>query len=327
MADQVRIVSTGAIPDPGLALLAPLGPVRIASIDDDAALAEAEVLVVRTASVDAGVLERAPKLRAIARTGVGLDTIDLPAATAAGVPVLYAPDGGTAPVAEGAIALMMAAMKRLGELERVLVDGRWEERYGCETRDLAGATLGVVGLGRIGSEVARLAYALGMDVVAYEPNDAAPGPDGVPVRRLALDELFRTADVITLHCSLDASTRGLVTRERLASVKPGTVLVNAGRGELVEDEQVLIEALDAGWLSGVGLDVFASEPPAVDSALLHDPRVVCTPHSIGLTRAWNERVFGTLAADVAAVLSGEEPRFIANPEALGTKPYAPEATA
>jgi D-3-phosphoglycerate dehydrogenase / 2-oxoglutarate reductase len=322
MGDQVRIVSTAEIPPAGLALLAPLGPVRVADVDDEVALAGAEVLIVRTASVDADVLARAPRLRAIARTGVGLDTIDLDAATAAGVPVLYAPDGGTAPVAEGTIALILAAAKRLGELRAILADGRWPERYGYATRDLAGATLGIVGLGRIGSAVAQLAHGLGMEIVAYEPNEGTLAPVGVPVRRLGLDELFRTADVITLHCNLDAGTRGLVTRGRLASVKPGTVLVNAGRGELVADEALLIEALDAGWLSAVGIDVFADEPPAPESPLLHDPRVICTPHSIGLTNGWNERVFGTLAADIARVLAGEPPLHCANPQALTA--YAPE---
>jgi D-3-phosphoglycerate dehydrogenase / 2-oxoglutarate reductase len=324
MADPVQIVATGEIPPAGLALLAPLGPVRVADVDDEA-LAEAEVLIVRTSAIDADVLARAPRLRAIARTGVGLDAIDLPAATAAGVPVLYAPDGGTAPVAEGTIALILAASKRLGELHAILADGRWPERYAYPTRDLAGATLGIVGLGRIGSAVAQLAHGLAMEIVAYEPNEGALAPVGVPVRRLGLDELFRTADVITLHCNLDEGTRGLVTRERLASVRPGTILVNAGRGELVADEALLIEALDAGWLSAVGLDVFADEPPAPEHPLLHDPRVICTPHSIGLTNAWNERVLGTLAADIARVLDGKPPLHCANPEALAGA-YAPEAS-
>lgn len=325
MADRVQIVSTGEVPPAGLALLAPLGPVRIADVDDEAALADAEVLIVRTSAVDADVLARAPRLRALARTGTGLDTIDLSAATAAGVPVLFAPDGGTVPVAEGTLALILAAAKRLGELHALLADGRWPERYRYATRDLAGATLGIVGLGRIGSVVAQLAHGLGMEILAYEPNADALAPVGVPVRRLALDELFRAADVITLHCSLDADTRGLVTRQRLASVKPGAILVNAGRGELVADEAVLLEALDAGWLSAVALDVFADEPPAPDSPLLRDPRVVCTPHSIGLTNAWNERVFGALAADIERVLEGEPPRHCANPEALAAA-YAPETS-
>ncbi|HZV74955.1 MAG TPA: NAD(P)-dependent oxidoreductase, partial [Conexibacter sp.] len=290
MADPLQIVATQPIPELAVALLAPLGAVRVAGVEDDAAMAAADVLVVRTASVDETVLARAPRLRAIARTGAGLDTIDLPAATAAGVPVLYAPDAGVAPIAEGTIALILAATKRLGELHGLVADGRWDERYAYETRDLADTTLGIVGLGRIGSAVAQLAHGLGMQIVAFEPNDAAPGPEGVPVRRLPLDELFRTADVITLHCNLDERTRGLVDARLLASTKRGAALVNAGRGELIADEALLIEALDRGSLSAVGLDVFAQEPLDPGSPLVRDPRVTCTPHSIGLTRAWNERV-------------------------------------
>jgi D-3-phosphoglycerate dehydrogenase len=314
MRNPLRIVATEPIPPVAHELLDALGELVEADIADERALARAEVLIVRTATVDAAVLGRAPALRAIARTGVGLDKIDLGAASRHGVPVLFAPDASAGPIAEGTLALIFAASKRLRELGAILGDGRWSERYDVEPRDLAGATLGVVGLGRIGSEVARLARAIGMNVIACEPRLAGEAPHPTGARLVDLAQLFREADVITLHCSLTDETRGLVGRELLASAKPGAVLVNASRGAIVDGDALLTEALDRGWLSSVGLDVFAVEPPPADALLVRDPRVVCTPHTIGLTRAWNERVFGSLAADVRLLLAGERPRNVANPE-------------
>jgi len=315
MDDAVRIVATSLIPELAHELLGQLGEVAVADLADRDAIADAAVLVVRSAPVDEAVLERAPRLRAIARTGVGLDKVDVAAASRRGIPVLYAPDAGTGPVAEGTLALIFAASKRLFELRAVLADGRWEERYGYETRDLAGATLGIVGLGRIGSAVAQLAQAIGMEVVAHEPRLGADG-HSPGIRTLGLQQLFREADVISLHCNLSDSTRGMIDRALLASTKPGAILVNASRGGIVADEALLLEALDRGWLSAVGLDVFASEPPAADDPLVRDPRVICTPHTIGLTRAWNERVFGSLARDLRLLLAGERPVNVANPETL-----------
>jgi len=155
-----------------------------------------------------------------------------------------------------------------------------------------------------------------MCVVACDPRyQHSDPPPGVRATMMSLSELFSCADVATLHCPLTESTRSMINRELLASGKRGKVLVNASRGLLV-DERAVLEALDQGWLAAVGLDVFSSEPPASDSILLRHPRVVCTPHSVGLSRAWNEHVFSALAEDVERVLGGESPTNIANPEVL-----------
>jgi phosphoglycerate dehydrogenase-like enzyme len=316
MSERFRIVATSPIPELAHRLFGELGDVAIADLDDRDAVADADVLIVRTATVDAEVLKRTPRLRAIVRTGAGLDKVDVDAASRHGVPVLYAPDAGTQAIAEGTLALILATSKRLWELRAVVAEGRWAERYEYATRDVAGATLGIVGLGRIGSAVARLARAIGMDVIANEPQlQQAHAVDG-SIRLVTVEELFRQSDVISLHCSLNDSTRGMVDRPLLACAKPGAILVNASRGGLIADDAALLEALDRGWLSAVGLDVFAVEPPEPGSRLVRDPRVICTPHTIGLTRGWNERVFTELADDLARLLAGERPLNVANPEAL-----------
>jgi phosphoglycerate dehydrogenase-like enzyme len=312
----LQIVATEAVPAAAHTAFADLGPIRVDDGHDPDVLAGAEVLIVRTRAVDRALLDEAPSLRVIARTGVGLDSIDLAAASNRRVPVLYAPDAGTLPIAEGTLALIFATSKRLLELGSVVKEGRWEDRYECEVRDLAGATLGIIGLGRIGSEVARLAAAIGMRVIAHDPWLRDADAPRSSVRRVTLDELVHEADILTLHCALNDTSRGLISRRLLSNVKPGAILINASRGGLVAEDSVLLEALDRGWLSAIGLDVFSYEPPAPDSPLLHDRRVVTTPHAIGLTHNWNHRVFVSLAADVRRVLSGGWPRFIANPEIL-----------
>lgn len=317
---SLHIVATDSVPRVADEAFAELGRIALDDGRTPELLRSAQVLIVRTRPIDGVILEQAPLLRVIARTGVGLDGIDLDEATRRRVPVIYTPDAGTLPIAEGTLALILATSKRLGELNAVVTEGPWQHRYQHDVRDLAGATLGVVGLGRIGTEVARLSHALGMRIIGYDPRPADQGDAASAfVNRVSLEELVSAADVITLHCGLNESSRGMIDRDLLARTKRGALLINASRGALVSDEDVLVEALDRGWLSGIGLDVFAHEPPDPASPLLHDRRVISTPHSIGLTRAWNERVFRSLAYDVRRWLDGEPPRFIANPELLANR--------
>jgi D-3-phosphoglycerate dehydrogenase / 2-oxoglutarate reductase len=315
---RLQIVATESVPRAAEEAFADLGPISLDDGRDPGLLSAAEVLIVRTSTVDRTLLERASRLRVIARTGVGLDGIDLDEASRRRVPVIYAPDAGTVPIAEGTLALIFATSKRLMELNAALLEGRWHHRYLHDIRDLAGSTLGIVGLGRIGSEVARLAHALGMRVIGHDPRKPDPAADRHIwfVQRASLDQVIRHADILTLHCGLNDTSRGMINRELLATTKPGAILINASRGGLIAGDSVLLEALERGWLSAIGLDVFGSEPPDSDSPLLHDRRVVSTPHAIGLTRAWNERVFSSLARDVRSLVNGRLPQFIANPEIL-----------
>jgi D-3-phosphoglycerate dehydrogenase / 2-oxoglutarate reductase len=172
----------------------------------------------------------------------------------------------------------------------------------------------VIGLGAIGQRVAGLCSALGMEVIAYDPAAGATPASGIELVSLA--GLVARADVISLHCALTDGTRGLVDRALLSRVKPGAILVNAARGEVVESADVLADALVSGRLSAVALDVFPTEPPDLRHRLYTDPRVICTPHSVGLTRRWNEEVFGSLARGVQSVLAGELPANVLNPQAI-----------
>lgn len=313
----MRILATDPVPALAQQAFAPLGVIELVTALDSNALAGAEILILRTGRLSVALIEQLPSLRVIARTGAGIDNLDLEAASRQGIAVLYAPGVGTRPIAEGTLALMLAAAKQLGQLGALLREGRWQKRYEFAGIDLLGATLGIIGLGSIGSEVARLAAALGMRILAYEPAPEVKLSYGLPdIELVPLAELVARADIVSLHCELNDSTRGMIDLALLSQAKPGAILVNAARGGVIENDQALLHALDAGWLSAVALDVFSSEPPSPTSTLLKDPRVVCTPHSIGLTRAWNERVFTTLAADAAAVLRGERPSCIANPEVL-----------
>jgi D-3-phosphoglycerate dehydrogenase / 2-oxoglutarate reductase len=289
-------------------------------LDDVRALGVAEVLIVRGTPLDAVALEGAARLRAIARTGAGYDNLDVAAATSRGIPIVYAPGVGSQPVAEGAVALMLAAAKHLRELAAVVHGAAWTSRYEVAGFDVEGACLGIVGFGSIGRRVARLSRGLGMHVIAHDP--ALAGRTPLDVELVPLDELVARSDVISLHCDLTERTRGLVDRALLARVKPGAILVNVARGEIVESEDVLADALLSGRLSAVALDVFPSEPPNPSHRLYADPRVICTPHAVGLTARWNEQVFHSLARGVESVLAGGLPANVLNPEALASRAQA-----
>jgi D-3-phosphoglycerate dehydrogenase / 2-oxoglutarate reductase len=308
----VRIVATADVPPVAHEAFSPLGDIVVDG--GDASLAGAEILIVRGTVLDEPLLERAHRLRAIARTGAGYDNVDVAAATRRGIPIVYAPGVGSQPVAEGAVALILAAAKRLRELGAVIEQESWPARYGVMGLDLDGACLGLVGLGAIGTRVARLCGGLGMSVIACDPAAGGDCPAGVEL--VTLPELAERADVISLHCALTDETRGLVDRALLAKVRRGAILVNVARGEVVESEEVLADALEEGVLSAIALDVFPTEPPEPSHRLYADPRVICTPHAVGLTGRWNREVFMTLAEGVANVLGGGLPPTLLNPDAL-----------
>jgi D-3-phosphoglycerate dehydrogenase / 2-oxoglutarate reductase len=267
-------------------------------------LADAEALIVRgDADLTADDLEAAPKLRVIGRSGVGVDRVDVEAARARGIPVVVTPGANARAVAEGALTLALALLKRMPELGAAVAARDWEARDRLAIRDADGATLGIVGFGRIGRELAELGRALGMHVLAHDPLvDDATTP---------LDALFENADVVSLHAPLTPETRGLVGSELLGRAKPGLVLVNTARGGLVSSLDDLLAALESGRLGGVGLDVFEDEPPDPSHPLFAHPRVLATPHALGQTVGAREAVFRAMAEGVAAVLRGEEPPNVA----------------
>lgn len=274
--------------------------------DDD--LARAQGAIARAdALVDADFLARAPRLRVVARTGVGVERVDLGAASARGIAVVVTPGAGTVAVAEGAIAMAMHLVKRLGPLTTFVRSGQWAARSSLPVGDLCGSVLGVVGYGRIGLRAGAIGSALGMRVLAYDPASEPPAD----VRCADLRELAARSDVITLHLPLLPSTHHLVGPELLRHVKPGAILVNCGRGGLLDLDAVHDALLD-GRLGGVGLDVFDPEP-AVHHPLFDHPDVVLSPHVMGLSRQATAATFVDAAQGVVDVLDGQDPAAVANP--------------
>jgi D-3-phosphoglycerate dehydrogenase len=261
---------------------------------------------------DASVLERATRLKVISRNGVGVDRIDVQAATERGIVVTNAPGANRVAVAELTLGLIFALAR---DLVRVACDakrGIWRRGTGWE---LAGKTLGIVGLGAIGREVATRAHHLGMRVLGYDPN----WPEDVEVaRRVDLDTLLRESDVISLHAPLTPDTQGLLNRERLALMKDGSYLVNTARGGLV-DEDALYGALASGKLAGAAMDAFSVEPPE-KSPLLELDTFIPTPHIGANTRESSGRANLLAAQNLLAVWHGEPCPHIVNPEALEVRP-------
>jgi phosphoglycerate dehydrogenase-like enzyme len=304
------ILAMGPVDELVVEQLSPFGEVVVAesAADQGALLPDAIGLIARaTSQVDRALLDAAPNLRVIGRTGVGVDRVDLEAASRRSVPVVVTPTAGTRAVAEGTLAFALHLLKKLGRHTTLVRDGRWAQRSRLTAYDLDGATVGLVGYGRIGRRVAELARCFGADVLVFDPYlDAAEG-----VTVTDLPRLLAAADVISLHAPLTPETRHLIGAAELRQVKPGAVLVNCARGGLLDLDAAHAALLD-GRLAGIGLDVFDPEPPA-DHPLLHHPDVVLTPHIMGISaRAW-QRTCVDMATGMAAVLDGGRAEHVANP--------------
>lgn len=264
---------------------------------------------------DGSLMDRAPKLRVISRTGIGYDNVLVTDATKRGIAVCNAPDAPSVSTAEHAVTLMLAVAKRIKRSERLLQTGEKVDFFNLHDGvELNGLRLGLIGLGRIGSRVARVAEALGMTVLAYDPylNPKTPRTDGVQLTA-TLDDLLASADIVSIHIPLSDGTRNLINSERMSRMKRGAILVNTARGGIV-DEQSLLSALESGHLGGAGLDVFETEPPKRDHPLLSREDVVCTPHIAGVTVASKERLWKTAIVQALQVLKGERPTHLVNPE-------------
>jgi D-3-phosphoglycerate dehydrogenase / 2-oxoglutarate reductase len=262
-----------------------------------------DALIVRSATkVTRDLLEAARSLRVVGRAGIGVDNIDVAAATERGVLVVNSPTANLLSATEHTFALLLALARRVVDADRSLKAGTWDRKSHVGV-ELYRKTLGIVGFGQIGQRVAQRARAFEMEVLAYDPYLNAEVARGLDVEPLEdLDELLRRADAITFHTPLTDQTRGLLDRERLALMKEGALVVNCGRGGVI-DEEALLEALDAGRLGGAALDVFAQEPPA-DYRLAAHPRVVATPHIGAQTHEAQERIATEIARMVLLALEG-----------------------
>jgi D-3-phosphoglycerate dehydrogenase len=259
--------------------------------------------------VDEGVLAAADRLRVISRYGVGVDAVNVGAATRSGVVVTITPGANSVAVAELAIALLMALARSIPYHDRVAKLGKWSRVQGME---LTGATLGVVGYGRIGREVAQRAHGLGMNVLAYDPLLGPEAFAGSLVTPSDLDGLLARSDAVSLHLPLTAETHNLIDAAALARMKPTAYLINTARGGLV-DEAALYDALAGRKLAGAACDVFSKEPPESDGLVALD-NFIAAPHIGSATRQTAARMSVQAAENALAVLRGERPQGVVNPE-------------
>jgi len=283
-------------------------------------LAEAEALLVRSAvQVTAEVLAKAPKLRVIGRAGVGVDNVDLDAATAAGVLVMNTPGGNAISVAEHTLALMLAMARHVPQANASTRAGKWEKKK-LMGRELRGKTLGIVGLGSIGREVVKRARAFEMRVVAHDPYVTSKIAEDIGAELLDLPALYAESDYITLHVAATPETTGMLSREAFAAMKPGVRIVNCARGELV-DEAALADAVASGKVAGAAVDVFATEPVPPGYALFASEAVLATPHIGGSTEEAQEIVGVRIAQQVVEYLKSGVAINAVNMPALSPDQY------
>ncbi|HEY0806601.1 MAG TPA: phosphoglycerate dehydrogenase, partial [Pseudonocardiaceae bacterium] len=291
-----------------------------------AALTEADALLVRSATqVDAEALAAGTRLKVVARAGVGLDNVDVPAATERGVMVVNAPTSNIVSAAEHAAALLLAVARRIPAADASLRSGQWK-RSSFNGVELNGKTAGIIGLGKIGQLLAQRLAAFGMDLIAYDPYVAPARAAQLGIELVSLDDLLVRADTISIHLPKTPETKGLIGKEQLAKVKPGVIIINDARGGLI-DENALAEALREGRVGGAGIDVFVKEP-CTDSPLFELSNAVVTPHLGASTTEAQDRAGTDVARSVLLALAGDFVPDAVNVQAGGVvgeevRPYLP----
>ena len=279
---------------------------------------DASAIILRTTSkVDRDVIENAEKLEIVSRTGAGVDNVDIAAASGKGILVCNLPRANSLSVGEHAIALMMACAKQLPYMQEGVRQGNWKARNAGTPVEVEGKTLGVVGMGHIGSIVAKkCSGSLGMKIKAYDPYVKDQFADTDYAFCDDLKTLFKESDFITLHCPNIPETKGMVTRELLYAMKPDAYIINAARGGII-DEDALVDVLKEKRIAGAGLDVFEKEPVDTDHPLLHMVNVIVSPHSAALTKEATLRMAVEAAQAVDDLFSGKMPQYIYNRQVLG----------
>lgn len=309
-----RILIADPVSEEGIALLRTAGEVvvRTGLTSDEliAIIPEFDALVVRSETkVTRPVIEAGRRLQVVGRAGVGVDNIDLEAATERGVIVVNAPQGNTIAATEHTIALLLALARHVPQADASLRAGRWDRKSYVGT-ELRGKTLGVIGLGKIGTEVARRAIGLEMNVIGYDPFVPDERARALGIEPVDFDTVITRSDFITVHVPLSAGNAGMIGAEEIARMKPGVRLINVARGGII-DEAALAAGVRSGKVAGAALDVFTSEPVA-DRTLLDDPRIIVTPHLGASTAEAQERVALDVAEQIVDVLNGRPARYAVN---------------
>lgn len=279
---------------------------------------EVDAILNCVAPIPATVIQAHRRLRAIARYGIGVDNIDVAAATAAGVLVSNVPDYSVDEVATHALAMILDRSRHLARYDRAVRSGAWEWRTDPPLRRTSTLTVGILGLGRIGRELARKALGVGFKVVAHDPFVGPNHPVGVDVEHVSFIDLLRRADYLTLHVPLTTDTTGIIDAEALSHMKPTAYVINAGRGRLV-DARALLVAIEAGRLAGAALDVFATEPLEVDDALVASDRILLSPHAAWYSEEALAEARSKAVASVLSAIKGDRPANLVNPQALAVR--------
>jgi len=311
--ERPRVLVADPIADEGIAMLR-----DFATVDQQRGLSESQLtaiiggydaVVVRSETrITAGIIEAGARLHVIARAGVGVDNIDVEAASRKGVVVVNSPTGNIVAAAEHTIALLLALARHIPAASAALRAGRWERTQHVGT-EIRGKTLGIVGLGKLGARVAGVARAFGMNVIAWSPNLTPEKCREVGVEYATKEELFRDADIITIHLQLSDRSRGTVRTKEFGLMKPTAYIVNTARGPIIEEE-ALIAALNERRIAGAGLDVFDVEPLPLDHPFRRMDNVVITPHLGYVSQQNYQRYFPDIVENIRAFVEGKPVRVI-----------------
>jgi D-3-phosphoglycerate dehydrogenase len=320
--ELMKVIVADKISERGVALLKQQAGWNVVLTTKDTLnpeIADADALIVRSATkVTPELLEKAPRLRVVGRAGVGVDNIDLDEATRRGVLVMSTPGGNAVSVAEHTFALMLTLARQVSRLDKGMHDGKWEKGSAAGT-EVRGKTIGLIGLGRIGSEVAVRAEAFDMRVLGYDPYISEAAAREMQVELVPLEKLLAESDFVSLHTAVSPATQNMINAKTLAQMKKGARIINAARGELI-DEGALAEALKSGHIAGAALDVFVEEPTK-NTALVGLPNVVATPHVAGSTTEAQEEVGTQVAVQVRDYLAEGVIRNAVNLPALSPEQY------
>ncbi len=317
----MKILATAPIDQTAIDILSPYGEIITAPDDREDTLvslaADAEVIVVRgVAQITETIIEAADKLKVIGRTGVGINNIDIASATARGIPVVFTPGANSRAVAEAAMAFLLALAKRVTYWDGQTKANEWSSRYHSMNDDLEGKTLGIVGFGNIGQQLARLATPFDMKIIACDPYTRPEIATELGVEMVPLDELIKRSKYISLHTVLTPETEGMINDKNLQHLQTGSYLINLSRGEAIDSLDTILEALNDGRLAGAGLDVFVPEPADISHPIFKHPNFLTAPHVASLTKNAIDTIHLWMANDIKAVLEGERPKNLVNPEVL-----------
>lgn len=312
----MKFVMTQAVCPEGLQMLDGVADVYVADNQDPNnyldEMKDADALIVRIAKCDGHTIENSPNLKVIGRTGVGYDSVDVKTATAHGIPVVITPGANNRSVAEHAVAMMFALSKNLVEAQQEMCKGNWEIRGAKKAFELEGKTIGILGLGAIGRETAKICEGCGMKVAAYDPFLSKEQVEGYgAVYYENYEDLLKVSDVVSIHVPLTDETKNMISKKQLTEMKKTALIINCSRGGII-NETDLAEALKAGEIAGAGTDVFCSEPPKTDDPLLNCPNLIVSPHSAAQTREAVIKMAQMCVKGCLAVAEGKKWPFVAD---------------